>query len=164
MPLSFFSHFALFFRGMDDRDDPVPSGTHIYVTKSNGVTYQHHGIYVGNNRVVHYHGTTKSKAEASIQETTLEVFLQGKSKDTYYFVDHQNSYAPEEIVRRARSRIGQRNYQLWGRNCEHFAQWCATGNGISSQVETVGIAVVAASVVGGILGFILISLSRGVRF
>ena len=151
---------------MDDPNDPVPPGTHIYVTKGNGVTYQHHGIYVGNNRVVHYYGTTKSKAEASIQETTLEVFLQGNhdKENRYYFMDHQNSYMPEEIVRRARSRIGQRNYQLWGRNCEHFARWCASGNGTSTQVETMGIAVVAASVVGGIFGLILMVLSRGARF
>lgn len=39
-----------------------------------------------------------------------------------------------EAVRRAASRIGERRYSLSGNNCEHFANWCATGVAISYQV------------------------------
>jgi hypothetical protein len=37
-------------------------------------------------------------------------------------------------VQRAASRIGERRYSLTLNNCEHFANWCATGVAISHQV------------------------------
>lgn len=37
-------------------------------------------------------------------------------------------------VERAASRIGERRYSLTANNCEHFANWCATGAAISHQV------------------------------
>ena len=46
-------------------------------------------------------------------------------------------YSPEETVARARSRIGERKYNLIVRNCEHFAVWCKTGVSESHQVERV---------------------------
>lgn len=39
-----------------------------------------------------------------------------------------------QAVQRATSRIGERSYSLSGNNCEHFANWCATGVAISHQV------------------------------
>jgi len=39
-----------------------------------------------------------------------------------------------QAVMRAASRIGERCYSLSGNNCEHFANWCATGVAISHQV------------------------------
>ena len=37
-------------------------------------------------------------------------------------------------VQRAMSRVGERRYSLSGNNCEHFANWCATGIAVSQQV------------------------------
>jgi uncharacterized protein YycO len=37
-------------------------------------------------------------------------------------------------VERAASRIGERRYSLTSNNCEHFANWCATGVAVSRQV------------------------------
>jgi len=37
-------------------------------------------------------------------------------------------------VERAASRIGERRYSLTSNNCEHFANWCATGVAVSYQV------------------------------
>jgi hypothetical protein len=37
-------------------------------------------------------------------------------------------------VDRAASRIGERRYSLSANNCEHFANWCATGAAISHQL------------------------------
>jgi Lecithin retinol acyltransferase len=42
-----------------------------------------------------------------------------------------------QTVERAASRVGERRYSLSGNNCEHFANWCATGVAISHQVLTV---------------------------
>lgn len=44
-------------------------------------------------------------------------------------------YSPEETVRRAESRLGERNYSIAMNNCEHFAVWCKTGVSESTQVE-----------------------------
>lgn len=44
-------------------------------------------------------------------------------------------YTAEEAVQRARSRLGEENYNLVTNNCEHFAMWCRTGIQESSQVK-----------------------------
>ncbi|MFP3043297.1 lecithin retinol acyltransferase family protein [Treponema primitia] len=46
-------------------------------------------------------------------------------------------YSGEETVERARSRIGENEYNLALNNCEHFAVWCKTGLSESKQVEAV---------------------------
>ena len=44
-------------------------------------------------------------------------------------------YSGEEIVLRARSRLGERRYHLLRNNCEHFCSWCQLGECRSEQVE-----------------------------
>lgn len=44
-------------------------------------------------------------------------------------------YTPEETVERAKSRLGEKNYDLAINNCEHFAFWCKTGISDSHQVN-----------------------------
>lgn len=63
---------------------------------------------------------------------------------------HYRVYPPEEVQRRALSRVGERKYNLVFRNCEHFAVWCATGLYASSQVE--GVLRGGASLVTALLG------------
>ena len=46
-------------------------------------------------------------------------------------------YSPEETIQRARSRLGERKYNLAFNNCEHYALWCKTGIHESHQVNTV---------------------------
>ena len=57
--------------------------------------------------------------------------------DIYTFLNSENGklYSPEETVARARSKIGESNYNLILDNCEHFAIWCKTGLYKSEQVE-----------------------------
>jgi Lecithin retinol acyltransferase len=44
-------------------------------------------------------------------------------------------HRPSEIVRRARSRIGEDDYRLLTNNCEHFCNWCVSGVSRSAQAE-----------------------------
>ena len=46
-------------------------------------------------------------------------------------------YSPEETVARARSKIGEDEYNLILNNCEHFAIWCKTGVEKSEQVDEI---------------------------
>jgi pyruvate-formate lyase-activating enzyme len=41
----------------------------------------------------------------------------------------------EAIVRRARSRLGERRYAIFSNNCEHFCSWCQVGESRSKQVD-----------------------------
>jgi len=40
---------------------------------------------------------------------------------------------PDEVIERARSRVGEKKYSLLTNNCEHFAVWCKTGLHESEQ-------------------------------
>lgn len=45
-------------------------------------------------------------------------------------------YSAKETVRRAKSRLGESEYNLLSNNCEHFAIWCKTGISESHQVKS----------------------------
>lgn len=51
------------------------------------------------------------------------------------FGDELTLYSPEETVERAKSQLGEGDYNLVFNNCEHFAVWCKTGVHESSQVQ-----------------------------
>lgn len=46
-------------------------------------------------------------------------------------------YSPEETVERAKSRLGEKDYNLATNNCEYFAIWCKTGVHESHQVNSI---------------------------
>lgn len=51
--------------------------------------------------------------------------------------DNYKLFSPEETVRRAKSRMGENEYNLVFNNCEHFAIWCKTGISESHQVNNI---------------------------
>ncbi|MCL2044175.1 MAG: lecithin retinol acyltransferase family protein [Treponema sp.] len=99
-------------------------------------TYRHYGVYTGNGTVIHYaplEGNEISFENGIIHETTLEKFL----GDRALKIDKnaEKMFSDEDIVLRARSRLGEKEYDLLKNNCEHFARWSVTGNSVSYQVE-----------------------------
>jgi hypothetical protein len=95
--------------------------------------YQHHGVYVGRGQVVHYSGLSEFWQCGPVEEVSLSRFVGGRP---VRIVDHfESHYSPEEIVRRARSRLGESDYRLLTNNCEHFCNWCVSGVSRSAQVE-----------------------------
>jgi hypothetical protein len=95
--------------------------------------YTHHGVYVGGGRVVHYSGLSGFWQCGPVEEVSLARFANGRPVQ---IVDHPEAqYAPEEIVQRARSRLGENDYRLLTNNCEHFCNWCVSGVSRSDQVE-----------------------------
>ena len=94
--------------------------------------YWHHGIYAGKSRVIQYAGWFHS-AHGLIEEVSLEEFTKGRGFGIGQRpADHHRG---EEIVRRARSRLGEQCYDLLRNNCEHFCNWCHLGQARSGQVE-----------------------------
>nr|WP_269506474.1 lecithin retinol acyltransferase family protein [Burkholderia sp. IMCC1007] len=111
--------------------DTLPLGAHL-VSDRDG--YSHHGIYVGDGRVVHYAGLCTSLHRGPIEEVTLERFAAGHAVRV---VPHPYAaYAGRTAVLRARSRLGENRYRLLTNNCEHFCTWCVEGTGHSEQVRT----------------------------
>jgi hypothetical protein len=107
-----------------------PLGAHLATSRCG---YTHHGMYVGRSRVVHYSGLSGFWQCGPVEELSLSCFAAGHS---VRIVDHDRlMYSPQEIVRRARSRIGENDYRLLTNNCEHFCNWCLYGVSRSAQVE-----------------------------
>jgi len=129
-------------------------GDHIRVPRLGGL-YYHHGIDVGDGRVIHFSGEPLHPARAVVCEVSMEEFLEGAQPE---IVVHENALPPEETVRLARSRLGEKHYNLFFNNCEHFAWWCKTGKAQSRQVHKAArtvlqVAVASAAVI--ILGRVL---------
>jgi hypothetical protein len=111
-------------------DQEPPLGAHLTTSRRG---YNHHGVYVGRGRVVHYSGLSGFWQCGPVEDVSLSRFVNGHS---LRIVDHlQSRYSPEEIVRRARSRLGENDYRLLTNNCEHFCNWCLSGVNRSAQVE-----------------------------
>jgi hypothetical protein len=90
-------------------------------------------VYIGRGRVVHYSGLSGFWQCGPVEEVSLSRFVRGRP---LWIIDHRESqYSPEEIVRRARSRLGENDYRLLTNNCEHFCNWCLSGVSRSAQVE-----------------------------
>lgn len=144
--------------------------------------YEHYGIYIGNNKVIHYAPKFSDKLgdskENSIHIADISHFL-GESKNLFVLEfpeEHEEPikineqtlqfglmdlikvintpkrefdkhiaktlqdyhlYTPEETIERAKSRIGESNYNLLYNNCEHFAIWAKTNIKESKQVGKV---------------------------
>jgi hypothetical protein len=108
----------------------LPVGAHL-VTHRTG--YTHHGIYVGNGRVIHYSGFCTTLRRGPVEEISLARFAGIHSVSV---LDEPNArYVGREAVQRARSRLGENRYRLLTNNCEHFCTWCIDGIGRSEQVR-----------------------------
>ena len=111
-------------------DTEPPLGAHL-VTQRRG--YHHHGIYVGDGKVVHYAGLAGSLHRGPVEEITLARFAAGH--EIWIKPSPFAKYAGQEAVRRARARLGENRYRLLTNNCEHFCAWCLSGESRSEQVE-----------------------------
>ncbi len=111
-----------------ERDAPL--GSHV-VTPRRG--YLHHGIYVGDGKVVHYAGLSHGLCRGPVEEISLAHFARGRP--VWIRPDAVSSFDPREAVRRARSRVGEDCYRLLTNNCEHFCEWCLHGAPRSHQIE-----------------------------
>ena len=57
--------------------------------------------------------------------------------DELYLIKYQEWLDADAAVSRARSRLGERKYNLIYNNCEHFVVWCKTCISCSEQVSKV---------------------------
>ncbi|MDP4182425.1 MAG: lecithin retinol acyltransferase family protein [Bacillota bacterium] len=102
-----------------------------------GINYEHYGIYIGDNKVIHYMTPNNSgkASDAEVAETTMDGHFD-KDKMFVLKFDKEKVFNPEETVKRAKSMLGEKKYNLVTDNCEHFALWCKIGVRKSYQVDS----------------------------
>jgi hypothetical protein len=114
---------------LESNEIPLP-GTHLVAPRRG---YTHHGIYVGDGRVVHYAGFSRGWSRGPVEEVSLADFRRAQSISARFYANPR--YDAGEIIERARSRLHEDTYHLLTNNCEHFCEWCVLGTSRSRQVE-----------------------------
>jgi hypothetical protein len=114
-------------------------GDHLVVFRLSPFPFQHHGLDLGDGTVAHFTDGMGGVAAPScdengfvIQRTPIEQF-EGNS-GRVHVQSYRQRLSVDETVRRAISRLGHRDYELFHNNCEHFVTWCITGKAESRQV------------------------------
>ncbi|MEH6457228.1 MAG: lecithin retinol acyltransferase family protein [Cocleimonas sp.] len=106
-------------------------GQHLFIKKASG-TYTHHGLGLGNDRVIHYSGLANDlSTDGVIEEITLDEFSEGKEVNIKPHLGRK--YPLEAAIIRAGLRLGEAQYHILHNNCEHFVEWCISGNHQSNQ-------------------------------
>lgn len=105
-------------------------GDHL-VTPRTG--YTHHGLYIGNGKVIHYSGFADGQLTGTICTTSVKEFANGHDVSVEEHL--LRLYGRKESVERARGRLGEDWYSVLVNNCEHFVNWCINGLHNSSQVN-----------------------------
>ncbi len=99
-----------------------------------GAGYTHHGLYVGEQQVIHYEGKFGNDS-GRIAKVTLAEFCEGASCRVRDYP--LRVYGRKESVERASQRLGECDYNLVLNNCEQFVAWCIMGIGYSEQLNEV---------------------------
>ena len=109
-----------------------PLGAHLVTPR---VGFTHHGIYAGDGKVIHYGSLGESLRRRPVEEVSVACFAHQHA----VWIRAPRTTDPDgsTVVRRARSRIGEDRYSLFGNNCEHFCEWCLHGEQRSYQVECI---------------------------
>jgi hypothetical protein len=116
-------------RRLAEQEEP-PLGAHL-VTPRTG--FVHHGIYVGEGRVIHYGAVDGFIPNGPVEEVALSCFRRGRAIAVRSGLPVR--FTTQEVIGRARSRAGENRYRLFSNNCEHFCEWCLRGEHRSYQVD-----------------------------
>ena len=99
----------------------------------------HHAIVVDIDfrrrkvKVIHF---TKVNGRSEFAEQWINIDKQkGDLFRFNYSAETVDQNPPDLVIQRARSRVGERGYKLFRKNCEHLATFCKTGAENSAQVR-----------------------------
>jgi hypothetical protein len=134
----------------------IKKGTHLVSDRG---LYTHHGLYIGNQQVIHYSGLADGMESGPIEIVKLDEFHNGNGFDIQ---EHPNAkYSADEAIKRAKSRLGENSYSVSGNNCEHFVNWSLNGNHTSEQVDKAVPKVTAVEAAATGVGTIAVVSSAG---
>lgn len=115
-------------------------GDHIRVNRG---IYNHHGIYVSHDEVIHFTGQDNDNildwSKNEVITTNLDVFLKDGILEIKEYTEEElkDLYPVEHIVQYARCCIGDNGYNLIFNNCEHFSNVCTLGRFRSVQIDKI---------------------------
>lgn len=90
----------------------MPIGSHLVANRNALLSYDHHAIYIGDNKVIHY-------SNWIVRIDSLSDFLKNSP---FQIIQHINpKYSNEEVKNRALSKLNEKKYNILFNNCEHFA-------------------------------------------
>ncbi len=104
--------------------------------------YYHYGIFVSEDEVIQFglpDDPGKPAEQIRVLSTDVYTFLGGGTLETGIPTreERKNMRAAADIIKTARSRIGEGGYDILHNNCEHFVNACVFGTGHSSFLNDV---------------------------
>ena len=104
----------------------------------------HYGIFVSENEVIQFglppvNIRSLTSQDTEVLSTDINTFSAGNIVEVGDMdrKEKKKARTPEKIVETARSRIGEKGYDLLQNNCEHFAYECVFGEKFSSGVDEI---------------------------
>ena len=109
-----------------------------------GAVY-HYGIFVSDEEIIQFGPNPSLRmdipdSELAVCSTDVDTFLCGQFLETAVAADRaerKKMHKPDQVVKTAKSRIGEKGYSILNNNCEHFAYECLIGEHYSSQTDDV---------------------------
>ena len=71
-----------------------------------------------------------------MEEVSVAQFAQGHP--VWHRSGNPVGFDGEEVIRRARSRLGEDRYRVLTNNCEHFCEWCVRGRIVVTRCRSSG--------------------------
>lgn len=103
---------------------------------------KHYGVFVSENEVIQFGPPpvslqTLNNADICVCAATIEEFSCGNIVERAILdkTESRRRLSPKKTVEIARSRLGEKGYNLLHNNCEHFAYECVFGKKKSTQEE-----------------------------
>ncbi len=69
---------------------------------------------------------------AEIIESVVEIT---QKIELLHYLDDEDVFTPQQAIKRARSRLKERKYNVFNNNCECLINWAYTGKDVSGQVD-----------------------------
>ena len=116
-------------------------------------TYSHHMLVVkvvSKTRIKVIHYTTADHGKAVVCEEVIILDPASETVEVIRYVTKTSEYPTSEVIRRARSKIGEEEYHLFNNNCESMVNWALTGEAISKQGDRAKIVLTGVGVAAGI--------------
>lgn len=86
--------------------------------KVNRLGYSHHALSISAYEVIHYQ-------DGIVKIESIESFSKGAS---IQIVNTPRLYKKDEVIARAYSKLGEKEYNILFNNCEHFVRWAMYGD------------------------------------
>ena len=104
--------------------------------------YYHYGIFISEAEVIQFglpDDPGRPSEDIEVLASDIDAFLMGGELETGCpEKDEAKKMRPrEEIIKIARSKLGEKGYDLLHNNCEHFVNLCAFGESKSNFLDDV---------------------------